>query len=46
MNLKGAVVWQGQGNERYESRVGVALSRASEETWRRLRVLERAYSAT
>ena len=44
LDLKGAIVWQGAGNDEYESRVGVLFSKASEETWRRLRVVERAYS--
>ncbi len=45
LRLKGTVVWVGRGDEEYISRVGVLFNKASEEVWRRLKVLERSYSA-
>ena len=43
--LKGTIVWEGRGTDTHPSRVGVVFTKASEEAWRKLRVLERAFSS-
>jgi len=43
LRLKGAIVWEGTSANSYTSRIGVVFTRTSEDTWRRLHVLERSY---
>lgn len=42
--LRGKIVWEARGTDTHSSRMGVAFNRGSQETWRTLRVLERACS--
>lgn len=44
LHLKGTIVWEGTSANSYTARIGVVFTRTSEDTWRRLHVLERSYS--